>query len=88
VKRDETKPPPGWELVDEARGKYGRVGGLSSLARAWREYDAEHPRADLSKLHSLADRWNRLPDKWRCTGPVLDECARELREALAEIDEE
>lgn len=36
---DRTKPPPGWYLLDEARGKYIREDGLADLEGAWAEYD-------------------------------------------------
>jgi hypothetical protein len=66
--RDETQPPPGWYWLDRARGKLARNDGLSSLAEAWAEYDAEHPDAALrERLTALADAWwdkaNRLQER-------------------------
>jgi len=48
----------------------------------------EHPRPDLSRLHALADRWTS--DEMRDTHPytfsAYERCARDLRDALAEIE--
>lgn len=40
--RDESRAAPGWELVDEARGMYGRVSGLTDRQGTWADYDDEH----------------------------------------------
>jgi hypothetical protein len=54
--RDESEPAPGWQLLDEGRGKYIRDGGMTDLAGTWANYDAEHgyePDGDQSRALAL-----------------------------------
>jgi len=63
--RDESRPPPGWEIVDDECTDEMGLGAnrwsveCDTLAEAWQIYDAEHGYApaspDLSELHALAD---------------------------------